>query len=625
MKQKSLLLTLFVLCFSFFVKAQTIDVNGVERSYIIHVPENLPDGQNVPVIIALHYLGSTAAQFESYTSLSLKADYEGFITVYPQGIGNSWNAGMCCDPAASQDVDDISFISNLIDTLIEEYPVDPGKVYLTGFSNGAIMCHALAHILSDKIAGIAAVGGLLAMDVDPPTHPVPIMHIHALDDNSVDIDGMWGYQSVYDLLDEWKTYNGITAEPDTFRNDSRIKGILYSSPDSSANIILYTSETGGHQWNVNARLGTTNRIWEFFSTGINKVPVVYDTIPEGPRKRDYKTYVPARYFSTIDTSIKYPLILAAHGWGGDAASMEAMTGLSSLADSKGFFVAYMHYLGPPPDYSWNYFMNEEKPDDIGYAKAIIDSMFSRFPIDSGKVFAVGFSDGCGMANRLPFETNGLVSATGTVGGMVTFDEGVNTLPVRMIHFHAESDPAVSYNTVRNTKLQYWLDVNGCSAGPDTLLNVKNYYLEAWSTGNQDTVVLFYTLPWSIHAWPVRGTNGMELSASSLMWEFFNTGMAIASITEDPDLSELPRDNSFNVKLIPNPANDILTVEYNLYSEDQLTFQIIQPNGKIVYNSKILHYQKEGSFPITVTGLTPGYYLLRISGINTHTTLPLIVE
>jgi polyhydroxybutyrate depolymerase len=457
--------------------SQTINIGGRERSYILHLPVNMSAGEEYPLIIALHPLGSTAAAFETSTQFSAKADQEGFIVAYPQGIDNSWNAGGCCDPAASEGVNDFEFISALIDTLSANHPVNTEKVFITGFSNGGIMTYALASEITDKLAGIATVGALLMMNENHGSKPLPIIHFHALDDNSVNINGMSGYMSVYDLLDEWKNINGITAATDTFRDDSGIKGVLYPSNDSSANIILYTSQSGGHAWEINARLGTTNRIWEFFSTQINKVDKTIDTIVEGPRKRDYKIQIPNRYFTSVDANRKYPLVVAAHGWYSDAADMEAMTGFSSKANSKGFFVAYLHYVGPPPDYSWNYFMDEEKPDDIGYAKAVIDTMFDRFPIDSASVFTVGFSDGCGMANRLSQETNGLINATGTVGGMVAFGPELETTPVRMIHFHALNDPAVNYTNVHSTALSYWLDVNDCASDPEIIYDEQGYWVK----------------------------------------------------------------------------------------------------------------------------------------------------
>ncbi len=617
MKNLKLTSSIVPLIFLFnLISAQTINVGGIDRTFVIHVPNNLPSGQDVPVVIALHSLGSTAAQFESYTGFSDKADHDNFIAVYPQGIGNSWNAGACCDPAVSEGSDDISFISALIDTLIEEYPVDSDQVFLTGFSNGAIMGYALAQVLSEKINGYAAVAGLLAMDVDPPSVSIPIMHIHALDDNAVNINGMWEYPSVFDLLDEWKTYNNITAEPDTFRNDSRITGILYPSDDSLANIILYLSETGGHQWNINSRLGTTNRIWEFFSTGINKTYTIYDTIIEGPRNRDFKIQIPSRFFTSLDENERYPLILAAHGWDQNAEIMEEITGFSVKSNYEHFFVVYLHYVGPPPDLSWNYFMEEDKPDDIGYCKAVIDTMFERFPIDSSKVFMVGFSDGCGMANRMAFETDGLIDAIGTVGGMVTFEPEVETNPVRMIHLHARNDPAVNYSNVRNNALNYWLLVNDCIDIPDTVCNDQSYIGEMWKNTENDTMIMFYTLPWNQHAWPVNNQTTMKISATDLIWDFLKNGIAIAEIP-----TMLIEDNKQNTQkaltIYPNPADDQIMLNFKLSEYDNLSLQILQLNGVEVI-SKELDGMPSGisHFQTNIEELPKGYYILRIVGSTT---------
>ena len=608
----------YIICITFILltclaglKAQVLIVDETERSYIVHVPEDLPEGTSVPLLIALHPLNSTNSQFESTTGFSIKADQEGFIVAYPQGIGNSWNAGACCDPALSEEVDDIGFISMLIDTLTEDYPIDTNSVFLAGFSNGAILTYALASEISEKIDGIAAVGGLLTLE-NHADHSMPVIHIHALYDASVNINGQWGFPSVYSLLDEWKDLNGIVAEADTFRNDQGVQGILYPSPDEKSNIILYTAETGVHGWTIDPRLGTTNCIWEFFSTGRNTVPATRDTIIEGPRKRDYTLSVPDAWFTNIDEDLKFPLVLAAHGWDQTPRDMEEMTRLSTLGNGKGFFVAYLHYVGPPPDTSWNYYMEEGKPDDIGYAKSVIDTLFAQYPIDSARVYAVGFSDGCGLVNRLPFETNGLISATGTVAGMVTFDSEVITYPVRMIHFHAKNDPYVSFSNVRNTNLSYWLDVNGCNAEADTVLNIEGYVAEVFTNTEGDSSILFYSLPWSQHDWPVNGQYEMKLSASNQMWKFFDTGMAIANITPEPEsLTGIGEDGSFRV--YPNPVNEKLQIRLNLISDDVVTIRLLQQDGKLIYSDARHIPAGEQEIDLKLSKISKGVYILMAEG------------
>ncbi|MBN1952742.1 MAG: hypothetical protein JW801_16185 [Bacteroidales bacterium] len=603
-----------LLFFSFLpIHSQVLDVNGTERDYFVHVPENLPADTDVPLIIALHYLGCTNSAFETYTQLSIKADQENFIVAYPQGIGNSWNADSCCSPAVDENIDDIGFITMLLDTLIEDYPVDTNRVYLAGFSNGAMLAHNLASLLSDRLAGVAAVGGIFTLPENHAEHPVPVIHFHALADASVKFSGMWGCISVDSLLNQWKEINGILAEPDTFRNDSGVRGILYPSPDSSANIILYTAETSNHAWMITERLNTTNRIWEFFETGINTPLINVDTVREGVRKRDYKVHQPNPWFSTVDKNKKFPLILAFHGWNQDPDHMEEMTNFSTIGNVKGAFVTYLHYVGPPPDYSWNYFMDEEKPDDIGYVKAVLDTLFAQYPIDSSRVFAVGFSDGCGMVNRLPSETNGLISATGTVGGMIAFDSELSTTPVRMIHFHASNDPAVSYSSVRSNALPYWLEVNNCDPEPDTLLSIDGYTGEVFTNNQGDSVMLFYTLPWNQHDWPVNGENNMKVSASNQMWKFFDTGMAIPVIQSDPDAIRNQQNKTSKVRVYPNPASEELQLDFKLEANELVAFRLYQSDGKLVYSALRRFGPGNQHLEIDTHLLAKGYYSLMITG------------
>src|SRR6185436_10577421 len=85
-----------------------------------------------------------AAGIEQISQMTPVSDKHGFIVVYPQGLGNSWNAGSCCGTAASSKVDDLKFVSDLIDKLKTEYCVDPKRVFASGLSNGGMLSHRLA-------------------------------------------------------------------------------------------------------------------------------------------------------------------------------------------------------------------------------------------------------------------------------------------------------------------------------------------------------------------------------------------------------------------------------------------------------------------------------------------------
>ncbi len=91
----------------------------------------------------MHGGGEAATQFESSCLLTAKANAAGFIVVYPDGVQSNgllgaWtcNAGICCDYAVEQNIDDVHFIEVLLDSLLSNFKVNPKKVYATGHSNG---------------------------------------------------------------------------------------------------------------------------------------------------------------------------------------------------------------------------------------------------------------------------------------------------------------------------------------------------------------------------------------------------------------------------------------------------------------------------------------------------------
>jgi polyhydroxybutyrate depolymerase len=164
--------------------ARTLDDGG--RRYLLHVPPDPGRRTPVPILVALHAAGSSAAQFQRYARLDRVADREGFLVTYPEGAGDdllSWNAGDCCGDARQRGVDDVGFVLAVLRDVAREWPVDRTRVYVTGHSNGAMMAHRVAAEMPERVAAIAAVAGVLALDRFAPTRPVPVLHIHSVDDS----------------------------------------------------------------------------------------------------------------------------------------------------------------------------------------------------------------------------------------------------------------------------------------------------------------------------------------------------------------------------------------------------------------------------------------------------------
>src|SRR5438105_9256013 len=130
--------------------------SGVKREYLLYVPKSYDRSKPSPLIISLHGAGLWGAAQKNISRWNDLADREGFIVVYPSGIGGRgvrvWREEE--GPGVSRDV---KLISELIDTLEGHYNIDPARIYANGLSNGGGMSFALSCTLSHRIAAVGLV------------------------------------------------------------------------------------------------------------------------------------------------------------------------------------------------------------------------------------------------------------------------------------------------------------------------------------------------------------------------------------------------------------------------------------------------------------------------------------
>jgi polyhydroxybutyrate depolymerase len=161
------------------------------RTFLVHAPAR-PTAAPRPLVILLHGRYGTGVQVEGHSGLSAIADREGFVAVYPDGVDRSWHDKREDGPAAEQHVDDVAFVSSLIDKMIAEQDVDPKRVYVAGISNGAMMTFRLACDLSEKIAAVGTIVGSLPENgaaACKPAHPMPLLMINGTADPLVPYGG----------------------------------------------------------------------------------------------------------------------------------------------------------------------------------------------------------------------------------------------------------------------------------------------------------------------------------------------------------------------------------------------------------------------------------------------------
>ena len=137
----------------------TIIVNGVTRKYRLHIPARFQRGTSA-LVIALHPSSSTGPAFETSSQLDLKADQVGFAVAYPTAMvgkqGHTvWNGYFSATAFSGKPPDDVGFIRAMINNLLVNLKPDSKRIYVTGFSLGALMTHRVGVEVSDLVAAIA--------------------------------------------------------------------------------------------------------------------------------------------------------------------------------------------------------------------------------------------------------------------------------------------------------------------------------------------------------------------------------------------------------------------------------------------------------------------------------------
>lgn len=272
--------------------------NGLKRTYHIHVPANYNENTSTPLVFALHGGGGTGKRMDRFTGLSRLSDMHGFIAAYPDAVEKHWNDGRGVNKYRShrENVDDVGFISDLIDAISKDYTIDHKRVYVTGASNGAMMSFRLACELTDKITAIAPVIGSLGENISKkcnPSRPIPVLIIGGTDDPLVPWEGghvhlfrkkLGIVLSIQDTARFWAIHNecsqepNVSWEPDTSPDDgTRIRKTVYNKCRHGAEVLLYEIQGGGHTWPKGPQylpewiIGVTSQdmdgtevIWKFF-------------------------------------------------------------------------------------------------------------------------------------------------------------------------------------------------------------------------------------------------------------------------------------------------------------------------------------------------------------------------
>jgi polyhydroxybutyrate depolymerase len=282
------------------------------RSYSVYVPAPGGAGGARAAILSLHGGGGGAMIQAATSQLNELADEQQIYILYLEGTGliRTFNAGACCGSARTQAVDDVSYAAAALQDAVAEFPIDAQRVFATGFSNGGMMSHRLACELSDRIAGVAPIGGASGQfDGDlaeyyacNPARRIPVLHLHATNDRNYPYQGGVGtglsdtnFYSIDSTIADWIARNNVLPVATVENVTPTTTCYRYATPAnatlSSAPVVLCKSDPpdnydavndivfgGGHSWPGGIRSPAANSdvpvadfdanayLWRFFQS-----------------------------------------------------------------------------------------------------------------------------------------------------------------------------------------------------------------------------------------------------------------------------------------------------------------------------------------------------------------------
>jgi polyhydroxybutyrate depolymerase len=287
-----------ILCTQLFSDdSLTINVDGSDRTYIIHVPKEVVEKNDISLVLYLHGAGANAEIASKYYGWEEKADQESFIVVFPQALPvdqakpsdfkqnpNVWNDG---SERANKNVNDVAYLRRVIEDVSSRHSIDPTRIYMSGFSNGASMTFRAGVELSNMLAAIAPVMGQLYLQSPHPENPVSLIYIVGTVDPLNPFNGgmatnPWDNKPVYskpmgESLNVWLSLLNLDPNKGKKVSSNEVISTSYGPNETHQQALYVVLENQGHQWpgsnrNLpvdfagpnNANYNATDQIWKFF-------------------------------------------------------------------------------------------------------------------------------------------------------------------------------------------------------------------------------------------------------------------------------------------------------------------------------------------------------------------------
>lgn len=256
-----------------------VNVNGTNREYFITLPKNYDNTKPYKLLIALHCYGSSAEDFVHHTPDydhptpyygQQVLDTEGnYIFASLQAVGGLWNKGQ----------GDHDFFGKALTTIEDNYCIDTSRVFITGFSFGAMFSYSLAQDYQDRVRAavtyaVADYNIWLPQEAGKDKNlPIAWMNVHGVNDDRCTFD-----KAKNSALPRMLKKNGKASDGDSQFTDASSEQLVVNQGNTGhtcydfKNVderfpIKFCTWPGGHQWTAHDT-GNMGVGWNWESTWV---------------------------------------------------------------------------------------------------------------------------------------------------------------------------------------------------------------------------------------------------------------------------------------------------------------------------------------------------------------------
>ncbi len=248
--------------------------------------------------------------------------------------------------------------------------------------------------------------------------------------------------------------------------------------------------------------------------------------------REYYVYLPADY----QKGKKYPVVIAFHGYQSDANGFRWLIKPDKWANKNQYILVYPNAVNK----SWNVGKGtgsaNKNTDDVAFSRALYKEVLARHPVDSNRLYVMGFSNGAQMAALWVCQMAGKIAAAAMVAHTMNIPDCKPSHKTPIALLHGMQDKLAPYKGGGKHKVashmesvEFFKKVNGTTDKKIHLQSSKTYKCESWVHGKKITEVIDCKMYNNGHSWPggvefmvdVLGTTNKDFNATEFLFRMFS--------------------------------------------------------------------------------------------------------